>query len=384
MKSLMRYKRNVKSDILSSTLLLFFTFVALIVANSSYDWLYNMIIFENKFFRFPLNEFINDFLMFFFFLNVGLEIKENILYGNLSSLKKASFPVVGSIGGVVVPALIFLVFNFNTDYMKGFCIPISTDIAFAIGVFYIFKNYINPQARIFLLTLAVVDDLISILVIAVFFTENINKTYILISLAVLLVLIIANKFFHVENIFYYILGGIVLWYFIKLSNIHPTISGILLAISIPSKSYAGCKSVLEELQDKLVPFTNYIVIPLFAFVNSGVSLNISADLYNTQRLYLGILFGLAIGKPIGITSFTYIFTKLKLINPPEKLDFYSVFLVSLIAGIGFTMSIFMCDLSFSYDFELVNTCKLAILSSCVLSIISTSFFTFIHKFSINI
>ena len=156
----MRYKRNVKSDILSSTLLLFFTFVALIVANSSYDWLYNMIIFENKFFRFPLNEFINDFLMFFFFLNVGLEIKENILYGNLSSLKKASFPVVGSIGGVVVPALIFLVFNFNTDYMKGFCIPISTDIAFAIGVFYIFKNYINPQARIFLLTLAVVDDLI--------------------------------------------------------------------------------------------------------------------------------------------------------------------------------------------------------------------------------
>ncbi|MGM9534580.1 MAG: Na+/H+ antiporter NhaA [Intestinibacter sp.] len=382
MKGLIRYKRNMKSDILSTLLLLLFTFVALIIANSSYDWLYNRIIFENKFFRYPLNEFINDFLMFFFFLNVGLEIKENILYGNLSSLKKASFPVVGSIGGVVVPALIFLMFNFNTDYMKGFCIPISTDIAFAIGVFYIFKNCINPQARIFLLTLAVVDDLISILVIAVFFTENINKTYILMSLAVLLVLVIANKIFHVENIFYYILGGIVLWYFVKLSNIHPTISGILLAISIPSKSYTGCKSVLEDLQDKLVPFTNYIVIPLFAFVNSGVSLNISADLYNTRRLYFGILFGLAIGKPIGITMFTYIFTKLKLINPTEKLDFYSVFLVSLIAGIGFTMSIFMCDLTFSYSLKLINTCKLAILSSCILSIVLTSFFILIHRFSI--
>ena len=383
MINLMRYKRNVKSDILSSTLLLFFTFVALIVANSSYDWLYNKIIFGNKFFRFPLNEFINDFLMFFFFLNVGLEIKENILYGNLSSLKKASFPVVGSIGGVVVPALIFLAINFNTDYIEGFCIPISTDIAFAIGVFYIFKNYINPQAKLFLLTLAVVDDLISILVIAVFFTENINKIYILMSLVVLLILVVANKFFHVENIFYYILGGIVLWYFVKLSNIHPTISGILLAISIPSKSYTKGKSVLEKLQDKLVPFTNYIVIPLFAFVNSGVSLNINADFYSMQRLYFGILFGLAIGKPLGITSFTYIFTKLKLVKPPEKLDFYSVFLVSLIAGIGFTMSIFMCDLTFSCDFELINTCKLAILSSCVLSIILTSFFIFIHRFSIS-
>ncbi|MGN1032863.1 MAG: Na+/H+ antiporter NhaA, partial [Intestinibacter sp.] len=310
---------------------------------------------------------------------VGLEIKENILYGNLSSIKKASFPVIGSIGGVVVPALIFLIINFNTPYIEGFCIPISTDIAFAIGVFYIFKNYINPQARLFLLTLAVVDDLISILVIAVFFTENINKTYILISLCVLLTLVIANKIFHVENIYYYILGGIVLWYFIKLSDVHPTISGILLAISIPSKPYSNNKSTLELLQNKLAPFTSYIVIPLFAFVNSGVSLDISADLCGSEKLYFGILFALAIGKPLGITSFTYIFTKLKLINPPKNLDFYSVFLVSLIAGIGFTMSIFMCELTFSYDFELVNTCKFAILTSCILSIILTSFFTVLKK-----
>ena len=174
MKNLERYKRSMKSEALSSVLLLVCTISALSIANSSFEGVYNNIIFDNHFFKFPLNEFINDFLMFFFFLNVGLEIKENILFGNLSSIKKASFTVIGSIGGVIVPAIIFILFNHNTNYLNGFCIPISTDIAFAVGIFYIFKNHINPQARLFLLTLAVVDDLISIVVIAVFFTQNIR------------------------------------------------------------------------------------------------------------------------------------------------------------------------------------------------------------------
>ena len=367
--------KNVKSEIYSSVLLLFFTTLALIVTNSPYQEIYNNIILGDNFLKFTLSEFINEFLMFFFFLNVGLEIKENILYGNLSSIKKASFPIVGSIGGVVVPAIIFLAINFNTPYVKGFCIPISTDIAFAIGIFYIFRNKLNPNAKLFLLTLAVVDDLISILVIALFFTENINTTYIFMSFAILIVLIIANKVFHVENLYYYILGGLVLWYFVKSSNIHPTISGILLAISIPSKAYISKVCVLKELQTKLVPFTNYIILPLFAFVNSGVSLNISENLQSTGKLYFGILLGLSLGKPLGITLFTYIFTKLKLISPPENLNFHSIFLVSLIAGIGFTMSIFMCELTFSYDFELINTCKFAILSSCIVSVVLTFIFT---------
>ena len=217
---------------------------------------------------------------------------------------------------------------------------------------------------------------------------DINITYIFISIIVLSTLIIANKFFHVENIFYYLFGGLILWYLIKSSNIHPTISGILLAISIPSKHSNSKKSTLEIFQEKLSPFTNYIVIPLFAFVNSGVSLGTTTDLASLKSLYFGILFGLSIGKPLGITLFTYIFTKLKLIKPPENLDFYSVFLVSSIAGIGFTMSIFMCELTFSYDFELVNVCKFAILSACLLSVILTSFFIFLgdlfkrDKFSI--
>ncbi len=370
----MHYK-NIKSEIYSSVLLLFFTIVALSIANSPYQEIYNKIIFENYLLKFSLKEFINDFLMFFFFLNVGLEIKENILYGNLSTIKKASFPIIASIGGVIVPAIIFFIINFNTPYTKGFCIPISTDIAFAIGIFYIFRNRINPNAKLFLLTLAVVDDLISILVIALFFTKDINTTYILISFIILVMLIIANKVFHIENIYYYILGGLALWYFIKSSNIHPTISGILLAITIPSKSYTSNISVLKDFQNKLVPFTNYIVIPLFAFVNSGVCLSITNSISDTEKLYFGILFGLSLGKPLGITLFTYIFTKLNLIKPPNNLDFYSIFLVSLIAGIGFTMSIFMCELTFSYDFQLINTCKFAILSSCILSVILTLFFT---------
>lgn len=383
MKNLKCYKRNMNSEAFSSMLLLICTISALCIANSSYEGIYNKIIFDNIFFRFSLNEFINDFLMFFFFLNVGLEIKENILFGNLSSIKKASFPVIGSIGGVIVPAIIFLIFNFNTSYINGFCIPISTDIAFAVGIFYIFKNHINPEARLFLLTLAVVDDLISILVIAIFFTQDINTTYLVLSIFVMFILIIANKIFHIENITYYILSGLILWYLIKYSNIHPTISGILLAICIPSKAYNNKKSLLEILQEKLSPFTNFIIIPLFAFVNSGVSLDITTSLDNIEKLYFGILFGLLFGKPIGITLFTYIFSKLKLIHKPYGLDFYSVFLVSLIAGIGFTMSIFMCELTFSYDFELVNLCKFAILSACILSVFLTSIFIFINNFFKN-
>ena len=175
MKNLERYRRSIKSEALSSVLLLICTISALCIANSSYEGIYNKIIFDNLFFRFPLNEFINDFLMFFFFLNVG---------------------------GVIVPAIIFLIFNFRTDYINGFCIPISTDIAFAVGIFYIFKNHINPQARLFLLTLAVVDDLISILVIAIFFTQDINTTYLIVAICVMLILIVANKVFHIENIPY--------------------------------------------------------------------------------------------------------------------------------------------------------------------------------------
>lgn len=387
MKSFRLYKENLKSEALSSALLLLFTIIALCFANSSFEGLYNKIIFDSYFFKFPLNKFINDFLMFFFFLNIGLEIKENILYGNLSSIKKATFPVIASIGGVIVPAVIFSIFNFNTPYIGGFCIPISTDIAFAIGIFYIFRAYINPQAKIFLLTLAVVDDLISVLVIAIFFTQSINYTYLVLALLLMLLLIIANKIFQIESIFYYMVSGLILWYLINYSNIHPTVSGILLAICIPAKAYKNKKSVLEILKENLSPFTNFIIIPLFAFANSGVSLDITTNLSSSKNLYFGILFGLAIGKPLGITLFTYIFSKLNIINKPKGLDFCSVFLVSLIAGIGFTMSIFMCELTFSYDFELVNLCKFAILSACILSIISTCVFIFIfsfrHKLSIN-
>lgn len=374
MKSLSNRSYHFDSDLFKSLLLVFCTVSALFISNSSYREIYNKFIFSNTIFNLPFNTFINDFLMFFFFLNVGLEIKENILYGNLSSVKKAAFPVIASIGGVVAPAIIFFLFNMNTDFKNGFCIPISTDIAFAIGIFCIFKNYINKEARLFLLTLAVVDDLISILVIAILFTSDINLAFLFISLLVLFILIIANKIFHVESIFYYIISGLILWYFIKLSNIHPTISGILLAITIPSRPYSKNKSVLETIQNKLNYLTNFIIIPLFAFVNSGVSLKLSPNFYELRSLYFGILIGLSIGKPLGITSFTYFFSRLKLVKLPDKLDFYSVFISSLIAGIGFTMSIFMCELTFSYNIELIDTCKLAIITASLVSIFLTCFF----------
>lgn len=316
--------------------------------------------------------FINDFLMAIFFLVAGLEIKYEILHGNLSSFKKASFPVLASLGGVIVPALIFIVFNKNTTFLNGFCIPISTDIAFAVGVFFIFRKKLNPSLKVFLLSLAVVDDLISIVAIGVVYSIDINLTYILFAFCILITLIIANKVFKVDSIVYYLISGMCLWYFIHLSGVHSTISGILLAITIPSTSSYGI-STLEKLQRILVPINSILIIPLFAFANTGISLNFnSIDISSASTLSYGIIFGLCLGKPIGIMLFSYIGCLIGITEKPYHISWMAVFLVSLIAGIGFTMSIFVSEIAFIHDFALINIAKMSILISSIISIISTS------------
>ena len=372
MRLLRTYKKSIKIEALTSIFLLIATIFALFIYNTPlknmYDYILNDIYIVNEF---SIHMFINEFLMSIFFLVAGLEIKSEILYGNLSSLKKASFPVFASIGGVIVPALIFILINKNSQFLSGFCIPIYTDIAFAVGIFILFSNKFNPALKVFLLSLAVVDDLISIAFIAIVYSLDINFTYLIISFAIFITLIIANKLFKIESIIYYLICGLCLWYFVHLSGLHSTISGIILAITIPSKSYTCRKSTLDRLQCILVPINSLFIIPLFAFVNTGISLTYNIDLSSAKPLYMGIILGLSVGKPLGIMLFCYLGDLFKFTEKPKNISWLAIFFVSLIAGIGFTMSIFISELAFIHNLTLVNIAKMAILISASISIVAS-------------
>lgn len=372
MRLLRTYKKSIKIEALTSIYLLIATIFALFIYNTPlknmYDYILNDIYIVNEF---SIHMFINEFLMSIFFLVAGLEIKSEILYGNLSSLKKASFPVFASIGGVIVPALIFILINKNSQFLSGFCIPISTDIAFAVGIFILFSNKFNPALKVFLLSLAVVDDLISIAFIAIVYSLDINFTYLIISFAIFITLIIANKLFKIESIIYYLISGLCLWYFVHLSGLHSTISGIILAITIPSKSYTCRKSTLDRLQCILVPINSLFIIPLFAFANTGISLTYNIDLSSAKPLYMGIILGLSVGKPLGIMLFCYLGDLFKFTEKPKNISWLAIFFVSLIAGIGFTMSIFISELAFIHNLTLVNIAKMAILISASISIVAS-------------
>lgn len=363
--------KSIKLELLTSILLILATVSALFMYNSPLRNIYKYI-FEDVYIigDFSLHMFINDFLMAIFFLVAGLEIKHEILHGNLSSFKKASFPAIASLGGVIVPALIFIAINKNTPFLSGFCIPISTDIAFAVGIFLIFAKKLNPTLKVFLLSLAVVDDLISILAIGVIYSMDVNLLYLGIAFSIVLLLIIANKVFKVSSITYYLLSGLFLWYFIYLSGVHCTISGILLAITIPT-FHSNRVSTLERLQRVLVPFNSLIIIPLFAFANTGISLIYNMDISNTSTLVYGIVLGLCIGKPLGIMLFSFMGCKLKITEKPTNISWMAVFIVSLIAGIGFTMSIFISEIAFINNMNLINIAKMSILFSACISIVSS-------------
>lgn len=380
MRFLRTYRKPLKLEVLTSLLLILSALSALVIYNSPLKSVYNYIF--NRIFLvegFSVHMFVNDFLMAIFFLVAGLEIKYEILHGNLSTFKKASFPVIASFGGVLVPALIFFIFNVNTPFLSGICIPISTDIAFAVGIFFIFKKKLDPNLKVFLLSLAVVDDLISIIAIGVIYSIDVNFTYLLIALLILIVLIIANLVFKIDSVTYYLISGIFLWYFVHLSGIHSTISGILLAIAIPSNQRKRI-STLEKLQHILVPINSLFIIPLFAFANTGVSLVYNIDISNTYSLVLGIVLGLSLGKPIGIMLFSYIACLIGITEKPRNISWVSVLFVSLIAGIGFTMSIFVSEVAFIHNFALVDIAKMSILASAIISILSTISAIFLYSF----
>ncbi|WP_156307723.1 Na+/H+ antiporter NhaA [Sphingobacterium endophyticum] len=307
---------------------------------------------------------INDGLMAIFFLLVGLEIKREIVEGELSSPKKASLPILCAIGGAVVPAIIYLSFNAGKETAGGWGIPMATDIAFALAVINLLGNRIPSSLKIFLAALAIVDDLIAILVIAFFYSSGIEVSYLLYALAGMVILILMNRF-NVLNPYLYLIPGAFIWYFVHHSGIHATIAGVLVAMTIPTNDTA-IESPLERLEHALTKPVNFLIIPIFAFANTNITLESEMMGGLTSSLGLGITLGLLLGKPIGILLTSFICTKLKLSTLPEGSNWKHIIGVGLLAGIGFTMSIFIAILSFKDPLH-ISEAKLSILITSLLA-----------------
>ena len=307
---------------------------------------------------------INDGLMAIFFLLVGLEIKREIVEGELSSPKKASLPILCAVGGAIVPAIIYLGLNAGQTTSSGWGIPMATDIAFALAVINLLGNRIPSSLKIFLAALAIVDDLIAILVIAFFYSSGIEVSYLIYAGIGLVVLILMNKF-NVLNPYLYLFPGVFIWYFIHHSGIHATIAGVLVAMTIPTND-TNVESPLERLEHALVKPVNFIIIPLFAFANTNITLESTMVSGLISDLGLGIALGLLLGKPVGILLVSYICTKLRISSLPEGSSWGHILGVGLLAGIGFTMSIFIAILSFN-DPTNIAEAKLSILITSLIA-----------------
>ena len=368
-KDKIRFEDVVNSEAFPGLLLLMATILALIFANTPLQKYYEYFLFELKISEeFNIHLFINDFLMAIFFLVVGCEIKRELVYGKLSSFKEASFPIISAVGGMVAPALIFTLFNYKVGFEIGVGIPLSTDIAFAIGIFSLLKSRLNPSLELFLLTLAVVDDLLSMVVIGVFYSSHIRIKGLIIAAILVGILVLINKLNKKNKLYPYIIVGLALWVAIFYSGVHSTLSGVILAFTIPVYSdEERDKDLNYKLQHILEPFTNYIVLPLFAFSNTGINLGGNLNLVKDYPLMIGIVAGLVIGKPLGIMTFGYVGNLFGIAKKPQDASWTDVLLVSVVAGIGFTMALFVSEIAFANAEIEMNVAKVSILMSAIIS-----------------
>nr|WP_322626189.1 Na+/H+ antiporter NhaA [uncultured Flavobacterium sp.] len=315
--------------------------------------------------RYSILTCINDGLMAVFFLLVGLEIKREIISGELSSVQRAILPVLAAVGGVIAPALIYSVFNSsNPQTTNGWGIPMATDIAFALAILSLLGNKVPAGLKIFLAALAIVDDLMAILVIAIFYSSGIHVSYLCYAFGIFVMLLIFNKL-GLKNLLFYIIPGVAMWYFIHHSGIHATIAGVLTAFTIPVKG-SGKVSPLDKLEHLLSKPVNFIIMPLFALANTNITFESGMVQGLAGSLGMGVVLGLLLGKPLGIFTMSWLSVKLKLARLPERTTWLHMAGLGLLGGIGFTMSIFIALLSFD-EVEYQNEAKFAVLVASVLS-----------------
>lgn len=365
-------KELLRSDAIGGIILIGCVIISLVVANSplgvSYNQLLNTHLGHNFSFAhlaFPVISWINDGLMAVFFLFVGLEIKREVLNGELSDTKNATLPVFAAIGGMALPALIYMLFNHGTVSANGWGIPMATDIAFAIAILSVLGKSVPLSLKVFLKALAIVDDLGAIVVIAIFYSAGLSGHYLLLA-AVTFGIQIAFNFFGFKHLAFYLVPGVFLWYFIHSSGIHATVAGVLTAFTIPTNP-DDKKSPLLKLEHWLETPVNFIIIPVFALANTNIHFEWAVIVKGvTSPLGLGIIAGLLFGKPIGIALCSWIAVKTKLSTLPRNTNWRQLWGAGMLGGIGFTMSIFITLLSFQ-DITLHSEGKLAILIASVLA-----------------
>ena len=360
-------KTFVKHESFSGVLLIIATILALVFQNGFLSHFYQEILrsefsigFRELILAKPLILWVNDGLMAVFFFVVGLELKREIVEGELSNPRQIALPIIGALGGVVCPALIFWGFNYSDEFaIRGWAIPTATDIAFALGVLMLLGNRVPSSLKIFLLTLAIIDDLCAIVIIALFYTTELSTTSLGISFICLIILFILNRL-KVNKKSIFLLFTLILWFSVLKSGVHATIAGVLAAFFIPMRDSAGT-SMLKDLEKDLHGVTSYFILPVFAFVNAGVSLAGVDPKQLINSVSLGIFLGLFFGKQLGVFLFSFIFIKLGFAKLPAGANWLQFYGVCILTGIGFTMSLFVGALAYNDSPAFYHADKLAIL-----------------------
>ena len=370
------FKWFFKLEAASGLVLLIAAIIALVISNSIYSELYfnslkqYLFIGINNFgLKLSVHHWINDLLMAIFFFFVTLEIKREFIQGELSNFKKALLPIIGAVGGMVVPALVYIGINFeNTETLNGWAIPSATDIAFSLGILSLLGSRVPISLKIFLTALAIIDDLGAILIIAFFYSGDLNISYLSLILISYIFLLTLNKF-RVKKFIPYLVIGTFMWFFTYKSGIHATIAGVLLASTIPHRIKDKDFSLLIKLEHAISPYVAFMIMPIFAFANAGVSLEGLSLSSLLQPVPFGILLGLFVGKQVGVMIFSFVAVKMGAAQMPDKSSWLSLYGVSILTGIGFTMSLFVGNLAFSENIQYIDGVKIGVLAGSLLSTI---------------
>jgi len=370
------FKWFFKLEAASGLVLLIAAIVALIISNSSFSELYFLTLEKYLFIginnfglKLSVHHWINDALMAIFFFFVTLEIKREFIQGELSNFKKALLPIIAAVGGMFVPALFYIMINFgNSETLNGWAIPSATDIAFSLGILSLLGSRVPISLKIFLTALAIIDDLGAILIIAFFYSGDLSISYLSLILISYIFLLLLNKF-GFKKFLPYLLIGIFMWFFTYKSGIHATIAGVLLASAIPHRQKNKDYSLLIKIEHSISPYVAFLIMPLFAFANAGVSLSGLSLSSLMLPVPLGILVGLFFGKQVGVMLFSYFSVKLKIAQMPDNSTWLSLYGVSILTGIGFTMSLFVGNLAFVENVQYIDGVKIGVLAGSLLSTI---------------
>jgi NhaA family Na+:H+ antiporter len=363
-----------KLEAASGLVLLFAAILALIISNSNLSELYFSTL--NRYLFLGINNFglklsiihwINDALMAIFFFFVTLEIKREFLQGELSNIKQALLPIIAAVGGMLVPALFYVFINLgDSETLNGWAIPSATDIAFSLGVLSLLGKRVPLSLKVFLTALAIIDDLGAIVIIALFYSGDLSIKYLTLMLLAFIVLLLINKF-NIKKFLPYLIVGFFLWDFTHNSGIHATIAGVLLAMTIPHRKKEKDFSLLIKIEHAISPYVAFGIMPLFAFANAGVSLEGLSFASLLDKVPLGIVLGLFLGKQLGVFIFSYISIKLKVAQMPNDTSWYNFYGVGVLTGIGFTMSLFVGNLAFAENLQYMDGVKIGVLTGSLLS-----------------